>query len=192
MAPLPSNLTQRVFFDYVTGNEARSKEHTASLRTAGTLTTVDNVQAAFLAVLNAFGANNFATGWRVNQVRYQEAGTNFSLPVATLAGLASFVGTGGLSPNNLAEATEETFQARSTVSGRRTDFSLYRARNVPDNTFRIQPGATGLPLAVQTAVNALNSAATAGTICGIDGTSIRFAAYMNQNVNSYWERRQRS
>jgi len=187
VAPLPANATARFFFDYVTGNAATSQEHTVQVRCSNE-TSPEDAQTAFLALLNAMGTARFGNGWRVLRVRYQPAGTDFSIPVYMSPTLAAFVGTGGaVTPPN--EALELTFQGRSFTSGRRGDLSLYGTAGYNLSTnYRLTPGEAPW---VQTAVDVLNSVETI-VWRAIDGTRLTFYPYANWNFNSYWERKLRS
>lgn len=193
MAALPSNNTDRVFFDYVTGNLATSREHTCAVRFSLADNTVEAVQGIFLDLLGALGASNFRNGWRVLRTRVQYATTNVSLPYALEGTLGAFVGTGGSPTYNARyETVEDTFQGRSSSSGRRVDFSLYRAMDDSESTFRVEAGLSGFGIVVGQAVATLNSYAPNGVFITIDGTANTiWYPYMNRNYNSYWERRSR-
>lgn len=187
MAPLPQNATARYFFDYVTGNAATSQNHTVQVRCSNE-TTPEDAQEAFWSLLTAMGSARFGSGWRVIRVRYQAAGTDFSIPVTLGATLASFVGTGGnVSPPS--EAIELTFQGRSFTSGRRGDLSLYGTVGYSLTTnYRLTPGEASW---VGDAVAVLNSVETI-VWRAVDGTRLTFYPYANWNYNSYWERKLRS
>lgn len=186
MAALPQNSTGRFLFDYITGGAPTSQEHTCAVRVTPDAD-ASQPQADFLALLTAMGTARFATGWRVLRVRYQAAGTNFSVPLTLATALASFAGTGGtISPPN--EAIESTYQGRSFVTGRRVDLSLYGVVGFALTTqYRLTaaeaPWLTG-------AVAAIN-AATTYSYRAIDGTVPTWYVYLNWNYNSYWERRLR-
>ena len=184
MAPLPPNSTARVYFDYVTGAALTSREHTVQWRANLALATVDLVQAKFLGFLQAVGASNLRQGWKVIRVRVCLAGSNFSVPVNPTAALGGFVGTYAGSYNARMECVEDTYQFRSLSSGRRGDFSLYRAQGDADENFRF-----GMPTAQQTA---LLDAANNASLMAIDNTSPGVYTYVNQNYNSYWETRSRT
>lgn len=192
MAPLPQNSTARLFFDYVTGNATTSQEHTFAVRMSGTAGDIANVQERVRAVLIAMGTNSFRDGWRILGVRYQAAGTDFSNPVTLIANLVSFVGTSGGAYDPRMEAVEDTFQGRSTTSGRRVDFSLYRALSDAPSNFRWLGGTTGFPAAVRAGVTALNASVAVGAFIAIDGSAVVWRDYLNANYNSYWERRIRT
>lgn len=193
MVALPANNTDRVFFDYVTGNLSTSREHTCAVRFNLVENTVEAVQGAFLDLLGALGETNFRAGWRVLRTRVQYATTSVSLPYALDAALGAFVGTGGSPTYNARfETVEDTFQGRSSSSGRRVDFSLYRAMDDAESTFRVEAGLSGLGIVVGQAVATLNTYAPAGIFISIDGTgNTIWYPYMNRNYNSYWERRSR-
>lgn len=193
MAPLPANNTDRVFFDYVTGNLSTSREHTCAVRFNLVDATVEAVQGIFLDLLGALGETNFRAGWRVLRTRVQYATTNVSLPYALDAALGAFVGTGGSPTYNARfETVEDTFQGRSSTTGRRVDFSLYRAMDDSESTFRVESGLSGLGVVVGQAVATLNTYAPTGVFIAIDGTANTiWYPYMNRNYNSYWERRSR-
>lgn len=184
MAPLPQNNTARLFFDYVTGSAATSVEHTVQMRISGAEGTQTTGQEQFLSFLNAFGPGAFRTGWKVQNVRYSAAGSSFSLPIAILPALGSFLGTHSGTYVARYEAVEETIQGRSPVSGRRVDLSIYRAFGDANPSFR-----TGLPAGVQTA---LSAGLTAGVWRAIDGSTPIFYTFLNSNYNSYWETRLRT
>jgi hypothetical protein len=187
VAPLPQNSTARYFFDYVTGNAATSREHTAQMRCSNA-TSESAAQEGFWALLDAMGTARFGSGWRVIRVRYQPAGVDFSVPVALNATLASFIGTGGnISPPS--EAIELTFQGRSFASGRRGDVSLYGTVGYSLTTnYRLTPGeATWVAAAV-----AVLNAAESDLWRAIDGSRLTWYPYANWNYNSYWERKLRS
>lgn len=191
VATLPANNTARWFFDYITGSASYSLEHTVALRFNQVLPGSGDTdpQTRFLNILQAFATTAFRPGWRIIRVRYQGAGTLFSLPVTPIAGLAAFVGTGpGAGGSSITETQEATFQGRSFTSGRKVDFSLYGLVAAMPETFRYT-GAT--PAYLPAVVTALNNFSTA-PIVTIDGSTATWYPYMNMNFNSYWERRQRA
>lgn len=184
MAPVPDNLTSRVFFDYVTGNLATSQEHTCMVRYISGTTTATAVQTSFLALLNGFTAGAFRQNWRVTAVRVSQPSTNFSVLIPTLPALAAFLGTSVVPYQTRFETVEDSMEGRSPTSGRRVSISLYRADNDADATFRY-----GMPAAVQ---SALATGLTAQTFMTADTSAPVFYTYVNQNYNSYWERQLRS
>lgn len=194
MAPLAPNITSRLFVDYVTGNQNTSQEHTLLCRFTGGSEDVAPAMASVGNFLNALGAPNFRVGWRVIRARVSFAGTDFSVPVELSLGLIEFLGTApltGYSPRH--ETVEDTFQGRSLTTGRRVDISLYRATGDADPSFRIVGGSSGFPLAVTNASNSLNGSSAGGNgFLTLDGSSATWYRYMNQNYNSYWERRIRT
>lgn len=192
MAPLPQNSTDRLFVDYITGETATALEHTLQVRMSGGQANVVVVQGRVLAVLNALTPIAFRLGWRVLRCRFQAQGTDFSIPVSVVPGLAAFLGSGGGDYQPRMEAVEDTFQGRSNVTGRRVDLSLYRAVTDAFSNFRVPNGPTGFPAAVGNAVANLNSSAGDGAFLAIDGNPPTWYQYLNQNYNSYWERRLRS
>lgn len=192
MAPLPQNNTARLFFDYVTGNLVTSQEHTFAVRMSGSQGDIANVQERVRTVLAGMGSNSFRVDWRILGVRFQAAGTDFSNPVTLIPNLASFVGTGNPAYDARVEAVEDTFQGRSTTSGRRVDFSLYRALTDAPSNFRWLGGTTGFQAAVRAAVTALNASVALGAFLAIDGSAVVWRDYLNANYNSYWERRIRT
>lgn len=192
MAPLNPNTTGRVYFDYITGNQATSQEHTLMMRFAvGAGFDLGDAQEEMLAFLQSYGATEFADGWRIQGIRLSQPLQDFSLPFTLIPTLAAFVGTGGsLSPSQ--EAREWTHQGRSFTSGRRVDLSLYGiVENDPAN-FRIIGGPGTFPTKVATAATNLNLQSAAGYFVAIDGTPATWYPYLNMNYNSYWERRIRS
>lgn len=184
MAPLPANNTDRWFLDYVTGSHAGATEHTMQLR-LGSNAGIDGASAAFLAILNGVGASNFYLGWKAIRMRYQAAGTNFSIPTSPGASLAAFAGTGTGAGTDVIEAIEATVQGRSLSTGRRVDISIYGIKTTVTN-FRVT--ATVAPWS--TLVAALNG--LVNPALAVDGSIVTWYAYVNFNYNSYWERRKRS
>ena len=192
MTALPQNNTNRLFIDYVTGTSATSVEHTMAVRMLNgvTVTQAQNAVAGFLISL---GEGNLRQGWRVLRVRYQAAGTAFSVPQVIEDELFGILGTysGDYSPRF--EAVEDTFQGRSFSTGRRVDLSIYRAASDAVSNFRVNAGEAGFPAAVGAASAFLNSAVAApGAFVCIDGTQPVWYTYLNMNYNSYWERRIRT
>lgn len=185
LPPLPPNNTARVWFKYVTGVQGTSQTHEVMWRFNQNSAGYPEVEAGFLAVLNAFGAAQFRNGWRVLSARLAADGAVFSLPVQPSAPLLAFVGTMNANEYNGSwEAVEDSFQGRSFTSGRKVDFSLYRAAGPIDSTFRY-----GMPGPLQTA---LSTASGNEALVTIDKTPPSWYTYVNQNYNSYWERQLRS
>lgn len=191
MPPLPANSTNRLFVDYLTGNETGSQQHTTSVRYNPVTLDVGDVQEAFLDVLQGIGAALFRTGWRVVGTRVQAAGSDISLPVTTIVSLAGFTGTASPTYTPRLEAVEMTFQGRSSVSGRSVDFSLYTAVIDVGPNFRYASGDVAAPW-VATALAALRAGTTAGAFQAISGDAPIWYDYVNLNYNSYWERRLRT
>lgn len=188
MAPLPPNSTPRVYFDYISGNAATSKAHTASLRMNQGTFDQAQVQALFAAVLASMGQDSFRVGWKVTSVRVQQANSSFSLPVPLIPGLSSFQGTNAGAWTENQEAIEWTFQARSGASGRRVDFSLFGVYVTIPTNFRYVAGAVGSPAWVGNVVGLLNNTSTYPQLpVAVDGTRATFYPYVNANYNSYWE-----
>lgn len=188
LAPLPANNTDRWFLDYITGSASTAAEHTMALRlpvTAG----VDGASGAFYHILASVGASGFWVGWRPIRMRYQAAGSDFSVPAGMGSTLSAFVGTGS-STGYLAsyEALELTLQGRSYTSGRRVDFSLYGVRLASGiGNFRYTASA-GAPFS--TLINAVQTWPLAPLT--IDGSTPTWYSYVNANYNSYWEQQQRT
>lgn len=188
MAPLPQNNTARVFFDYITGNQPSSTEHTVAWRSTGPGTTNADVQNTFLGFLQALGAGTLMAGWRVLRVRVQEQGQNFSLPVPVVAGLAAFVGTNASTYPQNREAEEWVWSGRSATSGRRVDFSLYGLAPLVPANFRFPVGGSS-PAWVAGTVNYLNGTSAPVGPLVIDFTEPTWYQYVNVQYNSYWEER---
>lgn len=194
MAPLPQNNTARILFDYVTGNSSTSVEHTVAVRYDPLTTPAGNMQGHFYSVLNALGPGRFRVGWRVVRVRTQAAGANFSLPTDIIPPLDTFVGTLATGYVPRVEAVESTFQGRSFTSGRRVDFSLYRAAGDAEANFRVPGGEAGINAAVTNVVTTLNGFTLDGqdAFITIDGSPATWYNYMNEQYNSYWEEQLRT
>lgn len=190
MAPLPDNLTRRVYFDYISSSVTLlAKPHTCMWRDAFDLVDAGAaaIQAKFLSFLQAYTVAGFWTGWQVVGVRVSEGNTDFSVPVPIAAGLAAFIGTGvtGAAPVSAA-AIEQVWLGRSPLTGVRTRFSLY-GRAVPQITdFRDSSSAQTIA-----AVGILN-AAVAPRLVAADNTVATWYPYANLNYNSYWESELRS
>lgn len=185
LPPLPPNNTDRIWFRYQTGVAASSQVHEVMWRFDASAVTSDDCANAFLGLLNAIGAGNLRTGWRVTSARVSPKLSVFSTPVLLPAGLLAFVGTKtDAAYNERWEAVEDTYQGRSLISGRRVSFSLYRAVGEASPSFRI-----GLPSAQQTA---LSTASGSQCLEAIDNTNPSWYTYINQNYNSYWERELRN
>jgi len=186
VAPLPANNTARIFFDYITGNQATSKEHTVAWRSTGPGTTHEDVQARFLEFLQVLSPGTFVQGWRVLRVRVQEQGADFSVPVPMIAGLAAFVGTfTGAYPQNR-EAEEWVWSGRSSTTGRRVDFSLYGIGTAFPVNFRYPAGGSS-PNWVGPSIAFLNSADPPVGPLVIDFSKPTWYSYVNVQYNSYWE-----
>lgn len=182
MAPLPANNTERWYLDYVTGSHATATEHTMQFRTP-TLTSPASVCDKILLFLQAITAAQLWVGWKPIRLRWAPIGLNFSTPQVISGGLVTFQGSGAITGyQETVEALELTFQARSSLTGRRTDVSLYGYKIASLLTAYRFTSATGW---VNTAVAALNS--TPPEFRVIDGSAALFYPYVNMNFNSYWE-----
>lgn len=188
--PPPPATTSIMFFDYVTGSSATSREHTVQFRYNPSLATPSDVQNRMLLVLQALTAANFRTGWRILRVRQQDVGTNFSIPIPVASGLGSFLGT-ATTPTYQPryEAVEWSLQGRSPTTGQRVDFSLYTALTDAPANFRFLPADLAQLAAT---VNAVQAGAATGIIITRGGSPATWYNYMNVNYNSYWERRSRT
>lgn len=185
MPALNPNNTARAWFKYVTGAGASSQEHEVMWRYNPDVASLDNVCAYFKGLLDAIGPAGFRTGWKVLAGRYSAAGSDFSLPFQPTASLLSFLGTNvDASYTASWEAVEDVYVGRSLTSGRRAEFSLYRAKGQVDSTFRF-----GMPAGQ---ISALSFASGAGCLLCIDGVAPAWYTYVNQNYNSHWERELRS
>lgn len=186
MAPLPANNTARIFFDYITGNQSTSKEHTVAWRSAGPGTTHEDVQSAFHGFLQTLGANTFVAGWRVLRVRVQEQGADFSVPVPVIADLGTFVGTAAGNYAQNREAEEWVWSGRSATTGRRVDFSLYGIFTALPTNFRYPAGGSS-PGWVAASIAYLNGQAPPVGPLVIDFSRPTWYSYVNVQYNSYWE-----
>lgn len=186
MAPLPTNGTGRIYFDYVTSNvTGLARAHTLQWRFGGdpTATYLDSLQSKFLSFLNALASSRLRPGWKVTGVRFSSAGNNFSVPVAVLPALASFVGNNATATWPLPqESLELTWQGRSPLTGRRVDFSLYGFATQAINALRDN---SSVPFVLNTV--AVLNADTPPLLTAIDGTRATWYPYVNYNYNSYWE-----
>lgn len=195
MAPLPVNNTTRYMFDYVTGSQTTSKEHTVTVRVTpgfmGNVTPVPpdtRIQAQFLEVLQTLTAPFFRANWRVIRVRKAIEGSDFSFPIEAYPDLTSFVGSTASTYLARYEAVQQIFVGRSASTGRKAYFGLYAAMTDVDSQFRIEGGASSTALLVRNTVAKLNSYQDGGSFISVSNTNDTvWYQYMNQNYNSHWE-----
>lgn len=183
MAPLPDNLTERLYLDYVAGTGGI--EHTMLVRWSTVTATLTQTMAAVESLFD-FIAGSLWAGWRFTGARNAAVGSDFSLPVPLSTGLAAVLGTGS-ARDAVADPREARWVGRSPTSGRRVSLSVYgTAPSTPAN-YRWGPGEVAL---TDNAVLALLNAAP-GTFLAIDGSKPVFYPYVNVQFNSYWETRAR-
>lgn len=188
MARLPTELTARLWFDYVTAPNGR--EHTFMIRPPA----VDGAgraeaQEAVRLWLVAHGTNWFRTGWRIIRVRYAPAGQAFSLPATLASGLGSFVGANSAAWATSREAVETRYVGRSPSTGRRLALSLYGVKSTLSvEGFRLEAGAAGDGLTIANVVGLMNTSANE-VFGAVDGSVGIWYNYVNIQYNSYWERR---
>lgn len=180
MAPLADNLTDRLWLDYITGSFTTSRQHTVMLRFGGNISSPAVAMARFEDVLDAMEPSFFREGWRFTSARHAGIGAAFSVPVSLTTGLQAWVGTFSGVYSGRMEAVEDSYPFRSNTTGRRGNFSLYRAQSDTNATFRYSMVSEHLAALVQ--------AASDGLFRVIDGSAPTFYSYVNQNYNSYWER----
>jgi hypothetical protein len=186
MTALPQNTTSRWFLDYLSNNQPTGQEHTMSLRLS-TNGSASAANAKFLQLLTAMGVANLRAGWRPIRLRYQAALSDFSLPVAMVSGLSSFLGTASIAGYNVVQETiQYSWAARSVTTGRRAAISVFVTPTAGLNALR----SVAAPWAT-TVVSALNDNTNGAVIC-VDGSEVEFYPYMNINANSYWEREMRA
>lgn len=193
--PLPivaPNNTARLFVDYITGAQPSSAEHTLMCRYDQSRLTASDAADGIGRLLMAIGAANLRAGWKVLRLRNASQGNDFSVPVTMPSAITSFVGTANINYNARLETVEETFQGRSASTGRRVDVSLYRAMADCDASFRVLASGSGVGSMVTAIVGRLNADVFAGHWLAVDGSGPVWSSYMNQNYNSYWERRLRT
>lgn len=183
MAALPENNTNRLFIDYITGNQASSVEHTLSVRYRNTVTPAD-VQGDVYDVLNAIGTNAFSPGWRVLRARAQDALSDFSYPVSLVTALGAFVGDAGAVIPPREEPREWRWVGRSYADGRKVSFSLYGIIGTTPDNFRLPRGGSS-PAWVALSLNVL--AGMASSFITISGFSANWYSYVNVQYNTYWE-----
>lgn len=187
---IPTNLTHRLWFDYVTGNvPGVSKEHTIQWRFKGDYETdlvINEGQIRMLRVLaDGFLPGGLRTGWRIIRVRYCHPGENFSFPVEMITGLEAFAGSATTGWTADQEAMEISFQGRSYTTGRRASMSFYGVAVSRDTNFRFTVGEWSrlAPILDELTSDVLIP------ISAIDGSTPVWYPYANQNSNSYWEKR---
>lgn len=186
MAPLPQNLTNRLWLDYEIG--VGGPQHTLMVRFNDALATTTQAMNAVESYFD-FVAGSLNPGWKFLSARVAEAGSDFSLPVPLTAGLAGVLGTAGSPINPIIYPREVRHQGRSTTTGRRVSFSIYGTSPDTPPNYRWGPGEVAFTN--NAIVSLLNGAATAGIFLAVDGTQPSWAPYVNVNFNSYWETRAR-
>jgi len=185
MAQFAPNNTGRVFVDYVTGNQAYSKEHTLTLRPGPSAASASDIAFQFLSLI---GVSNFLTGWRPIRLRVQGAGEDFSFPVEMESNLAAFVGTGSVSGFTEAfEAVQHTLQGRTASSGTRASIQLYGIRSQIPTKFRFLPSEAPFNGWLPAMLTALNASEAGLPLVAVDNVRPIWYPYINVNYNSYWE-----
>lgn len=183
MAALPTNLTARLWIDYVASTGGA--QHTFMVRYDPAVTTLTSTMSAVESLLD-FISGALANGWRIQGARKADPGSDFSLPVELSTGLAAVQGTGGVLPAQYLPR-ETRLVGRSQTTGRRVSLSLYGYRPDTPANFRWGPGEVSI---TNSAVFSLLNAAP-GIFLAVDGTKATFYPYANVQYNSYWEGRAR-
>lgn len=193
MAPLPTTNTARLEVDYVSNSSSTAQQHTMRVRYNGASVNPFDAQGDLLAVLNGIGEANFATGWRVLQVRNGAQGDPNTFPVSADPDLLAFLGSGSLTGWNAVDETVEwRFVGRGAPSGRHVSLSIYGLVVARPATFRedivVEPANW-----VRNATVAMNLSANAGAVfLNIAGDPTFWYGYANWQQNSYWESELRS
>jgi len=170
MAPLPDNSTARYFLDY----SAFSHQHTLSIRTNGEITPA-GISTRLGIFLTAMAGLIYTVS--IVGLRYQEAGSDVSLPV-TWGGAAAYGAAGGAEYNT---ALYWGFVGRA-ASGRRVRVRLFNAAQLQNgNNYRAT--TTEVP-AIATAIAALTG--DPGAFLSIDSGAPTWKPYANMGTDAYW------
>lgn len=188
MAPLPDNLTARLFLDYTSAGVT----HTIMFRPATDLNVTE--QGVMANGWASIMANRMLNTDSVFGVRYSAALTNFSTPIL----YSPIFGTVTAAGNTWGEDPESaclSFVARSTTSGRRGRFTFFTpiSSTLWPNDNRYNPGDSApvdtLRINWQNGVK-FGTPASVPSLCA-DGTFQEVYSYVNISKNAYWQRRQR-
>jgi hypothetical protein len=190
MAPVPPNGTDRVFMDYT----SYDIPHTLILRLPPVSTPADGeaVAAAAATILKQrMSVNDSFTA-----ARYQQSGTNFSLPIAFTAqqGVVDPSGGSALWQED-PESAFITFIGRGSATGKRVRWEFFtsvRTTTWPGDN-RYNPGESGPIDALRTNwTNFVEVGATATQQIVTIAADIPVCYdYVNIGKNAYWQRKQR-
>lgn len=190
MAPLPENATSRLFIGYT----SQSIRHEMQFRYFGIQTTPNLVQA--YTALAAGLAAAMLTPDAIIDARYQNANTNFSIPLV----VNPVQGTKSVAGNIWAEDPESaqlSIIGRDNTTGRKAKWLFFTPYNFAatwptDN--RYQPGENSGVDALIAHFQA--AAAGAGSmpfpLVSIGGGPLVVYDYANICKNGYWEKEQRN
>lgn len=175
MAPLPDNLTGRLWIHYTSAGEGhelliRTDPGVSASLAAGHGQAIANILKAGMSTSDAF-----------DSARFSAAGSNLSFPVAWTV----VVGTvaGAVDPDKGANFI--ALSARTT-GGRRSKFTFFTPTATPD-TLGYRQGMGGYFADFRDYVEE-----NAAQIVGIDGEELTIYGYTNQGYNAYWQRQLRA
>lgn len=185
MAPLPENNTRRVFLDYTAGEVV----HTLCFRFGpdpDLITIATHIAAFAVAAAPCMNVNDAFTG-----LRYQEAGTNFSVPVPwdPIEGL----NTDPAWDDNPKLRYLGAF-ARSDTDARRVSWQFYtvaKLEDVPaDNRYEM-PSETDVQILWSAFKTLVDGVPTVERVRSISGTTLTLYNYLNTKESSYWLKQSR-
>lgn len=190
MAPLPENGTARVFIDYTSA----TVQHTIEFRLGEGASSVSALTVAnrMVTVLK----QRMTTADSFIAARFQDEGSNFSLPIAftPTAGVVPFDGG---SPWWLEdpESAFISFIGRGSATGRRVRWEYFTPiKTFPwpsDNRYNVGEQAVIDTLRTNFAAAVAESDSTGDQIVTIGGDIPVVYGYVNIAKNAYWQRKQR-
>lgn len=179
MAPLPHNSTGIYYTDYSFQGHA----HTMECRFKSTTAPLD-ARDSVSEFLNAL-ATLLDNTWTITGARVQLAGSHISTPAAPPELTAAPSG-GAVAPVNYPKF--HSYVGRGTVTGRRARIFIYGLNLNLDDDYRIQgPGLTPL----SNALAILQAGEPGGIWVSIGNDAVTWNEYVNQGLNSYWQRQAR-
>lgn len=174
MAALPQSNTARFLLDYADANNS----HTMEMRCADGVGAVD-AEVAFNGVLTA--VEDRLSLINIIGLRHIVKGSNISVPVAW--GGPTTYGAGAQTPIN---APCFFSAVGKDTAGRRARVYIYGIVGLNDASYRLEPGESGLPDALLTALTADPT-----VWLSISGLVPYWHRYINTGLNSYYQRKAR-
>lgn len=175
MAPLPDNLTARLFIEYTSMGVA----HTMLVRLEPSATAADAalVYADITTILKArMDTDDSFTG-----ARFSAAGGNLSFPMP----VSAVSGTAAYSPTDDRRAFFYSWTGRGT-DGRDAKVSFFSPVYGTEGNYRLDPGDDAVFGAMATYLNASSE-----EIVAVSGAPTVWHTYVNMGVSAYWQRKLR-